>query len=243
MRIPAMTPEPKHPPIVPSYGVATLADLSASILASVEQESPDAGDPVGGSARPRNVLGLQPARRACLLIVDGLGWELLRDHPAVAPFLSELARNSKPITAGFPASTATSLGSIGTGCPPGQHGLLGYQVMIPGQDRLLTALRWGPRVIPRQRPDRGGHARRGFLARRHDGRPRRADRGRALFPRPRVRGGIPRRSRRDRAHVRRRLGCLVLPAGPRGQAGRTARSFAAIGNLPLRDGGSRHGGC
>ena len=147
---PRMTLEPKHPPIVPSYGVATLADLSASILASVEQESPDAGDPQPGSARPRNVLGLQPARRACLLIVDGLGWELLRDHPAVAPFLSELARNSKPITAGFPASTATSLGSIGTGCPPGQHGLLGYQVMIPGQDRLLTALRWDPRIDPVQ---------------------------------------------------------------------------------------------
>ena len=145
-----MTLEPKHPPIVPSYGVATLADLSASILASVEQESPDAGDPETGSARPRNVLGLPPAWRACLLIVDGLGWELLRDHPAVAPFLSELARNSKPITAGFPASTATSLGSIGTGCPPGQHGLLGYQVMIPGQDRLLTALRWDPRIDPVQ---------------------------------------------------------------------------------------------
>jgi len=143
-----MTLEPKHPPIVPSYGVATLADLSASILASVEQESPDAGDPVGGSARPRNVLGLQPARRACLLIVDGLGWELLRDHPAAAPFLSELARNSRPITAGFPATTVTSLASIGTGRPPGQHGMLGYQVMIPGEERLLNGLRWDARVDP-----------------------------------------------------------------------------------------------
>jgi len=143
-----MTLEPKHPPIVPSYGVATLADLSASILASLEQQPPEILDPEPGSWHPRNVLGLAPAERACLLIVDGLGWELLRDHPAVAPFLSELARNSKPITAGFPASTATSLGSLGTGCPPGQHGLLGYQVMVPGEDRLLTALRWDPRVDP-----------------------------------------------------------------------------------------------
>jgi hypothetical protein len=143
-----MTLEPKHPPIVPSYGVATLADLSASILASLEQQPPEILDPEPGSWHPRNVLGLAPAERACLLIVDGLGWELLRDHPAAAPFLSELARNSKPITAGFPASTATSLGSLGTGCPPGQHGLLGYKVMVPGQDRLLTALRWDPRVDP-----------------------------------------------------------------------------------------------
>jgi hypothetical protein len=135
-----MTLEPRHPPVVPSYGAATLADLSSSIFASLEPGSPE----------PVNVLGLAPATRACLLIVDGLGWELLRAHPAAAPFLSELARNSKPITAGFPATTVTSLASIGTGRPPGQHGMLGYQVMIPGEERLLNGLRWDARVDPRE---------------------------------------------------------------------------------------------
>jgi Type I phosphodiesterase / nucleotide pyrophosphatase len=135
-----MTLEPRHPPIVPSYGSATLADLSSSILASLDPEAPP----------EQNVLGLAPAQRACLLIVDGLGWELLRDHPAVAPFLSELARNSKPITAGFPATTVTSLGSLGTGLAPGQHGMLGYKVLVPGEDILLNALRWDSRIDPRQ---------------------------------------------------------------------------------------------
>ena len=135
-----MTPEPRHSPIVPSYGAATLADLSSSILASLDPEAPES----------QNVLGLTPARRACLLVVDGLGWELLRDHPAVAPFLSELARNSKPIMAGFPSTTVTSLGSICTGRPPGQHGMLGYQVIIPGENRLLNGLRWDSRIDPRQ---------------------------------------------------------------------------------------------
>jgi hypothetical protein len=135
-----MTPEPKHPPIVPSYGAATLADLSSSVLASLDPGSPES----------QNVFGLTPAQRACLLIVDGLGWDLLRDHPAVAPFLSELARNSKPITAGFPATTVTSLGSICTGRPPGQHGMLGYQILIPGENRLLNGLRWDTRVDPRR---------------------------------------------------------------------------------------------
>lgn len=135
-----MTLEPRHSPIVPSYGAASLADLSSSILASLDPASPPS----------QNVLDLPAAQRACLLIVDGLGWELLRDHPAAAPFLSELARdsNSKPITAGFPATTVTSLGSICTGRPPGQHGILGYQVIVPGQNRLLNALRWDPRVDP-----------------------------------------------------------------------------------------------
>jgi hypothetical protein len=135
-----MTLEPRHSPIAPSYGAATLADLSSSILASLDPGSPES----------QNVLGLPRVQRACLLIVDGLGWELLRDHPAAAPFLSELARNSKPITAGFPATTVTSLGSICTGRPPGQHGILGYQILIPGEKRLLNALRWDPKVDPVQ---------------------------------------------------------------------------------------------
>jgi hypothetical protein len=135
-----MTLEPKHAPIVPSYGTATLADLSSSILASLDSDVP-------GS---QNVLGLPSAHHACLLIVDGLGWDLLRDHPAAAPFLSELARDAKPITAGFPSTTVTSLGSLCTGLPPGQHGLLGYQVAIPGENRLLNGLRWDSRVDPRR---------------------------------------------------------------------------------------------
>jgi Type I phosphodiesterase / nucleotide pyrophosphatase len=135
-----MTLEPRHPPIVPSYGAGTLSDLSSSILASLDPEAP----------AEQNVLGLAPTPRACLLIVDGLGWDLLRDHPAAAPFLSELARNSRPITAGFPATTVTSMGSLGTGRPPGQHGMLGYKVLVPGEDILLNGLRWDSRVDPWQ---------------------------------------------------------------------------------------------
>ena len=139
-----MTSEPRHPPIVPSYGAATLADLSSSMLASLDPEAPSA----------QNVLGLPPARRACLLIVDGLGWELLRGHPAAAPFLSELARNSRPITAGFPSTTVTSLGSICTGRPPGQHGILGFVALSRGEIRLREIeLRTG-RIERMKRQDR-----------------------------------------------------------------------------------------
>jgi hypothetical protein len=131
-----MTREPRTSPIVPSYGESSLADLSASILASLT------GDPA------RNVLGLPETARACLLIIDGLGWELLRAHQAAAPFLSELAFNSRQLTCGFPATTVTSLGSLGTALPPGTHGMLGYQVAIPGEHRLLNGLRWPHDVDP-----------------------------------------------------------------------------------------------
>jgi len=128
--------EPRTSPILPSYGESSLADLSASILASMT------GD------QERNVLGLPGTGRVCLLIVDGLGWELLRAHQAAAPFLSELAFNSRPLTAGFPSTTVTSLGSLGTGLPPAAHGLLGYQVAVPGTGRLLNGLHWPKDVDP-----------------------------------------------------------------------------------------------
>jgi hypothetical protein len=45
----------------------------------------------------------------------------------------------------------TSLGSLGTGRPPGQHGILGYQVAVPGpRPWLLNGLHWDPSVDPRQ---------------------------------------------------------------------------------------------
>jgi hypothetical protein len=127
---------PRDLPAPPRYGERSLADLATSLLASLG---------VPGEANP---LGLRPAARVCLLVVDGLGWELLREHPAAAPFLSELAVSGGQLTAGFPATTVTSLGSLGTGRPPGLHGMLGYQVAVPGEGKLLNGLRWDPSTDP-----------------------------------------------------------------------------------------------
>ncbi|MFI5067176.1 MAG: alkaline phosphatase family protein [Streptosporangiales bacterium] len=131
-----MTTEPVTPPTVPNYGTGSLPDLAVSLLASLG---------VDGGPNP---LRLPPTTRACLLIVDGLGWELLREHQAAAPFLSELTTTGRALTAGFPATTVTSLSSLGTGLTPGQHGMLGYQVTVPGTGRLLNGLRWDDRVDP-----------------------------------------------------------------------------------------------
>jgi hypothetical protein len=131
-----LTDLPTTPPTVPRYGESSLADLGSSVLASL------------GLTGEANPLQLPAADRVCLMVVDGLGWELLREHPAVCPFLSELAVSGRPLTAGFPAMTATSMVSLGTGRPPGQHGVLGYQVAVPGKARLLNTLRWDARVDP-----------------------------------------------------------------------------------------------
>ncbi|WP_131743237.1 alkaline phosphatase family protein [Actinomadura roseirufa] len=115
-------------PPVPRYGTGALADLAPSVLAAL------------GVPGEVNVLGLPELPRACVLLVDGLGWEQLRAHPDEAPYLN--AMDGGPITAGFPATTVTSLGSLATGLPPGGHGLLGVQVAVPGTGRLLNCLRW-----------------------------------------------------------------------------------------------------
>jgi Type I phosphodiesterase / nucleotide pyrophosphatase len=131
-----LTDLPASLPLLPGYGGSSLADLASSLLAAL------------GLAKEPNPLELPDADRICLLVVDGLGWELLREHPAAAPFLSELAVSGRPVTTGFPAMTATSMASLGTGRPPGQHGVLGYQVALPGEGRLLNTLRWDSRVDP-----------------------------------------------------------------------------------------------
>jgi hypothetical protein len=127
--MPVMTPPQ---PQVPRYGEASLADLATSVLAMVD---------VPGCANP---LGLEPANRACLLLVDGLGWELLQANRRWAPFLAAAAETGRPLTAGFPATTASSLGSLGTGLPPGEHGLVGYTMALPGLQRAFNCLRWSP---------------------------------------------------------------------------------------------------
>ncbi len=120
---------PPAPPL-PRYGQASLADLTSSLLSALD---------VPGFANP---LGIEPLRRACLLVVDGLGWEALRASRAAAPLLWQASEHGMALTAGFPSTTATSLASIGTALPPARHGLVGYTIALPGLDRPLNCLRW-----------------------------------------------------------------------------------------------------
>lgn len=115
--------------VAPRYGTGALSDVVPSLLAGMD---------VPGM---RDVLGLPPAPRVCLLLVDGLGWRLLDEHADAAPFLASLAAAREPITAGFPATTGTSVAALGTGLPPGEHGLVGLSFAVSG-DELINVLGW-----------------------------------------------------------------------------------------------------
>lgn len=132
-------------PLAPRYGSDTLSDLLPAVLRGLDVDVPGHQRPTAGS-----VLDLRPAPRTCVLLVDGLGDVLLRERAGHAPFLrSQLARTGT-LTAGFPTTTATSMGSLGTGLPPGSHGLVGYEVLVPERDELLNELSWEPPVDPRR---------------------------------------------------------------------------------------------
>jgi len=102
-----------------------------------------------------DVLGLdrwtdgRPVGVVVVLLVDGLGWNLLLANLDAAPYLAELVgAGADPLTVGFPSTTATSMASFGTGQPAGRHGLVGYTFALPGVDGALNALRWDSAADP-----------------------------------------------------------------------------------------------
>lgn len=119
----------------PRYGSGSLADVLPSALAVLG--APDALDTLHLRAE------LAGVRRIAVLLVDGLGWHQIPTAAPYAPTLADLAGSSgRTLTAAFPSTTPTSLVTLGTGAAPGGHGVLGFQVRVPGTDRLLTHIDW-----------------------------------------------------------------------------------------------------
>ncbi|MDQ3932835.1 MAG: alkaline phosphatase family protein [Actinomycetota bacterium] len=127
MRDPSQSLAAAKLPGPPRYGSASLADVAPALL-----------DALGIPGA--NPFGFEPTRQACLLLIDGLGFELLTRHRRVAPFLASTCR--VPIDAPYPTTTVASLASITTGRPPGEHGLLGPTVALPDSDRPMNVLKW-----------------------------------------------------------------------------------------------------
>lgn len=131
-------------PLLPRYGAGTLSDVIPALLTSL---GAGVGSDVGAFKLP-------PSRAAGLLLIDGLGHELLTAHAGDAPVLAAMA-DAGPLTVGFPSTTPISLTSLGTGLPPGAHGTLGLRFRV--DDTLLDALTWSDsgtdlreRLVPEQ---------------------------------------------------------------------------------------------
>src|SRR5918993_5640418 len=58
---------------------------------------------------------MPPTRRAVVVLVDALGYELLVRRAGHAPWLRAHLDRTRRVASGFPSTTATSMGSFGTG--------------------------------------------------------------------------------------------------------------------------------
>ncbi|MGO4383903.1 alkaline phosphatase family protein [Specibacter sp. RAF43] len=139
---PRATGQPELP-VAPAYGRASIGDVLTSAAAAMGEDG------------FTNVLHLPAARRICVVLVDGLGKRLLKQRAGHAPFLRAVMAadgdggHPRTLHASFPSTTATSLTSLGTGTVPGRHGMLGYDVLDPGQDKVVNLLgNWDPGVDP-----------------------------------------------------------------------------------------------
>lgn len=130
--------------VEPAYHGRTLGDVLPAVAAAL-------GIDVGFH---QTSLVLPPAQKYVVCLIDGLGYELVRDHRVDAPYLHSLLVHSSvgdsPATAGVPSTTATSLTSLGTALTPGEHGLVGFTSRVPGTDKLLNALFWDKEIDPLQ---------------------------------------------------------------------------------------------
>jgi hypothetical protein len=114
---------PQPDPDTPHLADVVPSVLSAMGVAGFEGRIPLAGDIAG----------------ACVLLIDGLGAELLDEYASEAPVMAGL--RGRTLQVGFPATTVAGLAALGTGCRSGEHGLVGYSFRLPDVG-IVNSLRW-----------------------------------------------------------------------------------------------------
>jgi hypothetical protein len=111
----------------PAYGTGSLADVLPSVAAVLGG--------AGGDDRLGLRAELDGVDRVAVLLVDGMGTYQL----PLLPGLGGLP--ARTLTSGFPSTTPVSLVTLGTGVPPGRHGVLGFTVRRP-DGRILNHIQW-----------------------------------------------------------------------------------------------------
>jgi hypothetical protein len=119
----------------PDYGGGGLVNLMASLAAGL-----------GGTERWPVAPALPPeqvaeARNVVLVIIDGLGWRAVAEHPD-----SWLARHTvAPLTSVYPSTTTSAITTLLTGVPPAVHGLPAWFTWLREWDRVAVPLMGAPR--------------------------------------------------------------------------------------------------
>lgn len=125
-------------PTTPDYRSNALCDVLPSCLSVLGV--PGEVDTLGLTAQ------LEGIERIVVLLVDGLGYHLYPRAAETSKVLADAVAGRRGslsrLTTGFPSTTPTSLASLGTGATPGEHGIVGFTVNLPGTDRMFVHIDW-----------------------------------------------------------------------------------------------------
>lgn len=122
--------------VLPRYADRWVGNLLTSVAAQL------------GLPGLADVVGLPEAERYLVLLVDGLGTELVQAHAELAPYLAVRTIGGESLTVGVPSTTSTTLTSLGTGLVPGLHGLAGFRFRLPETEELFSPLLWDTALPP-----------------------------------------------------------------------------------------------
>jgi len=130
-------PTDDTPNLQPDYNGGGIVNLMSSV-----RQVFGAPDSHYVPFKPANLIQRLQDRSLILLVIDGLGYQQLKDHPC-APILN--AHLVCSLTSVFPSTTASAITTFLTGLAPQQHGLVGWHTYFESIDCVFTPLPFAPR--------------------------------------------------------------------------------------------------
>lgn len=122
--------------VLPDYDEKSLVNLMSSVVRGLGAESPY------NTLPQLDVEGFEEAENVMLLILDGIGYEYLKEKGKDTVLYEDL--NGK-LTSVFPSSTASAIPTLYTGLAPQQHAVTGWYTFLKELGVVSTILPFTPR--------------------------------------------------------------------------------------------------
>lgn len=123
----------------PPGGIRTSAQREQATAALTQQQQKAVINPSAQSAQDN--VGLPKAKRAVVVLIDGLGWHNLHTRSDLAPFMMKQFTHVKGQST-HPSTTAANIPFLGTGVHPGQTAMAGYTVRNPETGKRMNLISW-----------------------------------------------------------------------------------------------------
>jgi len=121
-------------PSYSGYGIFNIPSTISNLLGSRTNTAPPLARTIVNYDRSYSTV--------ILLLVDGLGWNLLKSSVQGSKNLAELAKAfpPSPITTVFPSTTSTVITTLSTGKAPAEHGIVGYTMYVKQMGSIVSML-------------------------------------------------------------------------------------------------------